>query len=230
MMTKFYKKSQILKIITLLILLTTTLNLYAQNINTIRKDSISDKYNDFKYNYEDYSDYLKNENKVSKDEFEFNKDSNLDLNRNGILTFKIIGYILIAAIILVIIYFFVKNKGILFNNQTKKIYTDEYLQENIHKIDLKELLNQAILEQNKPLIIRYYFLIFLKNISVKNYISFDPNKTNTDYLYEIKNNNLRSDFEYASYLYTYIWYGKFEITDDIFNKAKQHFTSILTKY
>jgi hypothetical protein len=60
-------------------------------------------------------------------------------------------------------------------------------------------------------------------MSDKNIIEWDIEKTNSDYSYEIKNEKLKEDFNYLSYLYNYIWYGEFELTEDTFNKTKKSF-------
>jgi len=57
----------------------------------------------------------------------------------------------------------------------------------------------------------------------KKVIEWDIEKTNSDYLYEIKNEKLRNDFAYLSYLYNYIWYGEFELEEETFTKAIQSF-------
>ena len=60
-------------------------------------------------------------------------------------------------------------------------------------------------------------------MSDKNLIEWDVEKTNSDYLYEIKNQAQKDDFSYLSYLYNYIWYGEFELDEATFVKAKNAF-------
>ena len=57
-------------------------------------------------------------------------------------------------------------------------------------------------------------------MSEKGIIEWDIEKTNSDYLYEIKNETRRDEFAYLSYLYNYIWYGEFELDEATFEKAK----------
>ena len=64
-------------------------------------------------------------------------------------------------------------------------------------------------------------------MSEKSIIDWNPEKTNSDYLYEIKNDSLKTDFQYASYLYNYIWYGEFEINDTNFLSIKKTFETTL---
>mgnify|MGYP006155083877 FL=1 len=64
-------------------------------------------------------------------------------------------------------------------------------------------------------------------MSAKQLIEWDVEKTNSDYLYEIKNTSIKSQFEYVSYLYNYIWYGEFELDEVTFVKAKKAFDNLI---
>ena len=75
----------------------------------------------------------------------------------------------------------------------------------------------------KRLTIRYYYLWLLKIMAQKQIIEWDIEKTNSDYLYELKDQAQKEDFTYLSYLYNYIWYGEFEMDETTFAKAKNDF-------
>jgi hypothetical protein len=60
-------------------------------------------------------------------------------------------------------------------------------------------------------------------MSAKQMIVWDIEKTNSDYLYEIKEESQKEEFAYLSYLYNYIWYGEFELDEATFLKAKTAF-------
>jgi hypothetical protein len=60
-------------------------------------------------------------------------------------------------------------------------------------------------------------------MSAKQMIVWDIEKTNSDYLYEIKEQSQKEEFAYLSYLYNYIWYGEFELDEATFLKAKTAF-------
>lgn len=107
---------------------------------------------------------------------------------------------------------------------TKKlIYEDE----DIHQTDLKQLLQQAIDNQNYRLAIRYYYLISLKGLSTKKLIDYHKDKTNSEYLFEIENTELRSQFSYLSYVYTYVWYGEFSVDETHFKAAQNKYQSFI---
>lgn len=112
-------------------------------------------------------------------------------------------------------------------NSDKKIIDYEDVEKNIKNADFEKLIQQALKSGEKRLTIRYYYLWLLQKMSAKEIIVWDIEKTNSDYLYEIKNPKLKDDFAYSSYLYNYIWYGEFDLDDMTFEKAKITFDNTL---
>ena len=98
---------------------------------------------------------------------------------------------------------------------------------NIIAVDFEKLIKQSIQSGEHRLSIRYYYLFLLKKMSEKELIEWDVEKTNSDYIYEIKLPQLKADFEYLSYLYNYIWYGEFDISQQEFEKAKKAFDTTI---
>ena len=62
------------------------------------------------------------------------------------------------------------------------------------------------------------------------YIEWDIEKTNSDYLYELKKPEHKEDFTYLSYLYNYIWYGEFAIDETSFTKAENRFKNAIKTF
>lgn len=52
-------------------------------------------------------------------------------------------------------------------------------------------------------------------------IDWHYDKTNSDYLKEIKNDNTKQLFKRASYVYDYIWYGDFPVDEQLYQKHEQ---------
>lgn len=107
---------------------------------------------------------------------------------------------------------------------TKKlIYEDE----DIHEVDLASLLKQAIDNQNYRLAIRYYYLTALKELSNKKVIEYHKDKTNSEYLFEIENPAMRTQFSYLSYVYSYVWYGEFPVDETRFKTAQNKYQTFI---
>lgn len=105
----------------------------------------------------------------------------------------------------------------------KLVYEDK----DIHEINLDALLQQAISNKDFRLAIRYYYLSALKSLSKKELIDYHKDKTNSEYLFEIENNTMRTQFSYLSYVYSYVWYGEFPVDETNFKVAENKYQSFL---
>ncbi|WP_397446540.1 hypothetical protein [Polaribacter sp. R77954] len=105
----------------------------------------------------------------------------------------------------------------------KLIYEDE----DIHEINLEALLQKAIDNKDFRLAIRYYYLSALKSLSQKQLIDYHKDKTNSEYLFEIENISMRTQFSYLSYVYSYVWYGEFPVDETNFKVAENKYQSFL---
>ena len=137
------------------------------------------------------------------------------------------------VIFLLVVYFIVKaiiNKEgnwVFGKSSDKSIIPVTDIENNIYETDFKTLITTAENENNYRIAIRYYYLWLLKTLSKAEIIDYDVEKTNSDYYFEIKEEDIKEEFSYTSYLYNYIWYGEFDIDESQFNKAKTAFTQFL---
>ena len=144
-------------------------------------------------------------------------------------TINTIAVILILVVILLIVKAILNKEGTwIFGSKsdTSLIRYDE-IEKNLHLVDFEKLIKDSIHSGENRLSIRYYYLYLLKKMSEKQLIEWDVEKTNSDYIYEIKSPQLKANFEYLSYLYNYIWYGEFELSLSEFEKAKKAFDTTI---
>ena len=145
------------------------------------------------------------------------------------ITIKIIAVIVICFVIYLIAKLILNKEGqwIFGKSTTKKIIEHDDIEQNLKHVDFEKLIKDTEKSGEKRLAIRYYYLWLLKKMSEKNIIDWNAEKTNSDYLFEIQNENLKKEFNYVSYLYNYIWYGEFELDYATFEKAKISFENAL---
>lgn len=144
------------------------------------------------------------------------------------LIMKILGYAIIGFVIFMIVKLIInKEGGWAFSRNKKKIINSSSVEENIHSINFKEVIAKAKSNNEYRIATRYYYLWLLKSLSDRTIIDWDIEKTNTDYLYEIKSSDLKKEFEFLSYIYDYCWYGEFELTQEDFTKAENHFINAI---
>lgn len=143
-------------------------------------------------------------------------------------TINTIAVILILLVIYLIVKAILNKEGTwIFSSSDKNIIRYDTIEKNIHSVDFQKLITKSIASGEHRLAIRYYYLWLLKKMSEKQIIQWDAEKTNTDYIYEIKSPQLKAHFEYLSYLYNYMWYGEFDLTLEDFEKAKKAFDQTL---
>jgi len=145
---------------------------------------------------------------------------------------RVLPYIIAGLVLFLIIKFFLKvnSRNILEGKTAKSIVTISDEEELINDKDLPKLIQDAIQNRNYKLAIRYYYLLLLKNLSEKELISWQQEKTNEDYIKEIASNNrLNTDFKNLTYLYDYVWYGEFLIDEEKFLQAEANFKKVISK-
>lgn len=148
------------------------------------------------------------------------------------LFLKTLAILIIIAVIYLIVRSLINKEGQwIFGKDAQKrnIYYSE-AEKNIHLLDFEKLIKENIQSDQKRIVIRYYYLWLLKVMAQNHYIEWDIEKTNSDYLYEIKSTVYREEFTYLSYLYNYIWYGEFEIDETTFLKAENRFKKAIKTF
>lgn len=206
--------------------------------NRVFDSDFKERYSGDKYNYEgkkvvgrtrmgsgEYEDYDKE--KVKNREQDNSEDIIINLGPFWwIFIFILIGAVLYLAFVLL-------NEGgtgIFASNKNKSIDRyDDINAENIEHADIHALIKNAENSKDYRLAIRYYYLLVLKTLSLKNHIKFEDDKTNAEYLNELNEKPFFEGFSYVSYLYTYIWYGKFALAESQYFKAKDNFQSLLNQ-
>jgi len=143
--------------------------------------------------------------------------------------------ILSGLVVLVAIYFIIRllmnHKGRwFFQKKNESIPIDiNNVEQLIQSADFEQLIFETEKQGNTRQSIRLYYLWLLKDLKEKELIVWLPEKTNADYLAELKKESLRKQFSYLSYLYNYIWYGEFSITDEDYVVARKAFLIYLRK-
>ncbi|MGQ1943547.1 hypothetical protein ACT4R0_00705 [Ornithobacterium rhinotracheale] len=136
----------------------------------------------------------------------------------------ICGIIILSALY-VGIKFIAKEKGNLFfakKNKTFEIEPEEII-EDIHEIDFTKIISDYELQGNYKSALRYQFLKLLKEYTDLGKINWMQEKTNTDYLHELKNPADKKHFERAVYIFDHVWYGDFNINETAYHTFTQEF-------
>jgi hypothetical protein len=139
------------------------------------------------------------------------------INRN---TFNRILWI-VATIILIIIgiIVYIAKPGIFYFNK-KSVLTYSIEEEDIENQDLDYLTEKSAKERRFSDAIRWQYLKTLKILHERDCISYDAHKTVNEYVYEIKDMNLRKNFRNLSGEFIYYRYGKGEAGAEKFSQFR----------
>lgn len=122
---------------------------------------------------------------------------------------KAVGYGVIIAIVLLLLYFVFKN--IKLNKKVKQAGVTPFAShddEDIREMDIPSMLQKALAEKNFKLAVRLYFLLLLRNLHDAGHIKWEKDKTNRDYLTELfSKENLYDDVRKLTLHYEEVWYG-----------------------
>jgi hypothetical protein len=146
-------------------------------------------------------------------------------------TFKIISWITIVAIILFLLYIFLKSYGInILASAPKKIITVETeISTNIFEIDFDTQLQKSITTANYTLATRLLFLQLLKRLTELELLEYAPDKTNFDYLFALNGKSFFNEFAIAVRNYEYVCYGNFDLNEQQFFLLKNNFDLLQQK-
>jgi len=144
---------------------------------------------------------------------------------------EIIPYIGLAALLFFVIRFLFRANLIKYfggNDADAEVNYDED-EDIIRKKNIDNLIKEAIEIEDYRLALRYYFLKLLKKLENNGIIKWESQKTNFDYLNEIKQKEQHSKFKRFTLWYDYIWYGKYPLNHIEFNEMSKEFNSFFNK-
>ena len=122
---------------------------------------------------------------------------------------RFMGIVGVLIVIIIGVILYISKPGIFyFGKKSPPIYS--IAEENIEIQDLDLLIENSIKEKRFSDAIRWQYLKTLKILHDRDCISYDANKTVNEYVYEIKDVNLRKHFRNLSGEFVYYRYGKGE--------------------
>jgi len=145
--------------------------------------------------------------------------------------FRVVPYIILGVLVFLLIKFFLKvnSRNIIYGEQKLSEIKFTHEEHIIKNEDINVLIAEAVKQKNYRLAIRYYYLLAIKELSENNVIEWQQQKTNDDYIKEIKTNILQNQFKKITRIYDYVWYGEFEIDALKFENLKLDFINLNNK-
>lgn len=200
-------------------------------------DSIKEWQKDRGFRYmKDIDSILRSRSDLKSDTLHLNDNgrvtSRRDSRLNQFLNIPIVTKLLtILAIgfILFIVYKILLTAGF-FNKKRRKIpaRVDEEL-ENVESPQLGDLIAKSEEMGDYGRAVRYRYLLLLRLLAAKNLIHLSNEKTNLDYIKEVRAHSFQEDFREITRYYEYIWYGEFTPDPYLWERVKSSFIQLTNK-
>lgn len=132
-------------------------------------------------------------------------------SKNPEQSYTIIKYIFITIFLLGLLFILWKSTfSRMFKGEAKELQGLSFadLPEDIEGIQIDRLIEEAFLNGNYRLAIRWSFLKLLQGLNKQGQIAWQPAKTNMEYQQELKDSRVKDNFMSLSLVFEYVWYGE----------------------
>ena len=137
----------------------------------------------------------------------------------------VITYLAIAIFIAILIWYLINNNFIFLKRKSTSVQTNHYQEahKDIFSIDYATAIKEAVAQKDYRLAIRLQYLELLKTLAERQLISFMPDKTNFEYMLQMRNSPFYDDLSSVTRNYEYSWYGLFDITGPLYQQINNAF-------
>jgi hypothetical protein len=140
-------------------------------------------------------------------------------------TWRTILFILLFSIVIVLLYFWLKRQN--FSSKINQIVDENWNPEVITVSELESRLENALKNEVYREVIRIYFTMILQELIRLQLIKWRLEKTNQQYIYEVKNQELRAELRKCTRYFDIVWYGEYNIDRSKFEEIQPHFTQFI---
>jgi len=112
-------------------------------------------------------------------------------------------------------------------SRTDNNITIENIEDHIYESDLDRFIREAAEGKQYALAIRLYYLAIIKELSLNKTIQWKKDKTNKDYLREMRKTNLFQSFREVTRMFERIWYGQVDFSESDYQKVKPKFEALV---
>ncbi len=113
-------------------------------------------------------------------------------------------------------------------NQNKNFNVDDGADEELFKSDLDSLLEELISNEQYRSALRILYLQSLRFLNDSDFIHWEKEKTNFDYIRELSSRNFQGDFRELTLIFELIWYGESSIDKQGFDLIQDRFIHFKT--
>jgi len=136
-----------------------------------------------------------------------------------------IWLLIVGGFIAVLIWYLAASNIFLLKKQPKNLsdVKNEAINEDIFSLPYKAEIQKAIAAQNFRLATRLLYLQTLKQLSERNIIQYQADRTNSTYLSQLYQTPYYKDFFNLTRHFEYVWYGQMQVSPTAFAAIQQNF-------
>lgn len=140
-------------------------------------------------------------------------------------------YVILTLVVVLVVFQLLRAdlSGLFFKKNRSSVPLMPQKNKNIFRLNLDHEIHKAIANDNYTDAVRYYYLKALKTLHQKGYIDWAKNKTNTEFLCEIKEPKVEVEFKQLSSWFEYAVYGDFTLGVEQFERMNQSFANFISE-
>ena len=143
--------------------------------------------------------------------------------------FGVIFWIVAIGLFVYLVYRLFLSNSSFFSRSRKNISSDIQVTTE-DTSDPDSMLRNAIKNGNYRLAVRYLYLQALRRLSEKRFIEINSNKTNYEYVNEVRKHKFANEFASLTLQYEYVWYGEYPLDEKLFNQIEEGFSQFNKNY
>ena len=93
--------------------------------------------------------------------------------------------------------------------------------------EMKKSFIDCLKNNDYRMAVRMLYHKILKELNLAKIITWKLDKTNDDYINEIKNDSIKKSFKELTHFFNFVWYGMFNINNDEFNEINNKFDQFI---
>jgi hypothetical protein len=133
-------------------------------------------------------------------------------------------YLILGGIVLLTIYVIaIRNRLFIFYSSPRKLQANDEANVESSVQALEEKIEAAIQAGNYRQAVRYMYLRTLRTADEKGIIKFAIQKTNQEYISQLRGKPIAREFGFLTSVYEWSWYGGFDIRPEQFRTIREHF-------
>ncbi len=157
--------------------------------------------------------------------------SELLSSRARVTFWKIFPYVFVAGVLVFVMMHLLKADlgSVFYKTKSQNAAPAGVDITNFHAVNFDPLIAEALAARQYRLAVRYLFLQTLQRLADQKLVAWQADKTNHDYLRELRASNFHQPFQKLVWWFEYVWYGDFPVNEALFARAQSAFRAFERK-